>query len=93
MTKYPFIEHMKMDDEASGQALAQPVYWNTYYLWTDEIKVRTSRARSITTSARNTTSSCDDAVDSSVKSADLFVAVLKDGCCEALHLACHPRPP
>jgi len=41
VSKFPIVEHLKGDDKAAWfHVLTQPIYWNSYFLWTDEIKVR-----------------------------------------------------
>lgn len=40
VTKYPLIEYLPFkDEEIVGLLRAGPRYWNTYYLWSGEIKV------------------------------------------------------
>lgn len=39
MTKYPLVEYMSVPDEKYAALLRQGAkYWNTYYLWEDEIR-------------------------------------------------------
>lgn len=41
VSKYPMVEYLALDEERIDETLRSgPVPWNTYYLWTGEIKVR-----------------------------------------------------
>lgn len=41
VTKYPLIEYLRFDEGWLAAALRLgPRYWNTYHLWTDQIRVR-----------------------------------------------------
>jgi len=40
VTKYPFIEYLKFEEEKIDDALKQQRYWNTHYLWEDRINYR-----------------------------------------------------
>lgn len=37
ISKYPFIEYLRFDEPKIDELLKQERYWNTYYLWSDEI--------------------------------------------------------
>ena len=38
ISKYPFIEYLKFNEDELEKLLEQERYWNTYYLWDDEIR-------------------------------------------------------
>lgn len=41
VSKYPLVEHMELDEAKLADVLKSgPRYWNTYYLWSGEIKVK-----------------------------------------------------
>ena len=41
LTKYPFVEHLNMDDKTLVDALNHSaLYWNTYFMWEGEIKFK-----------------------------------------------------
>ena len=44
VSKYAFIEYCRFDEDQIDGRLAQDRYWNTYYLWKDEIKVNHRQA-------------------------------------------------
>jgi hypothetical protein len=39
ISKYAFLEYLKFDEPAIDAALKTDRYWNSYYLWTGDIKV------------------------------------------------------
>lgn len=40
VAKYPKVEYLELDDLRIVKELRDPYAWNTYYLWTDRVKVR-----------------------------------------------------
>jgi len=40
VTKYPIIEYLNMEEDTLKSALNEARYWNTYYLWSGEMKVK-----------------------------------------------------
>lgn len=41
VSKYPIIEHMTLEEDKLASALrTSPRYWNTYYLWSGEMRVK-----------------------------------------------------
>lgn len=41
VSKYPLIEHLTLQEDKLASALRSgPRYWNTYYLWSDEMRVK-----------------------------------------------------
>ena len=40
VTKYPFVEYLKFEEDKIDYALKTQRYWNTHYLWQDKINYR-----------------------------------------------------
>jgi len=79
ITKYAFIEYLRFDEASIEQRLKTERYWNTYYLWTDQITVNHIQAPLNFEIPRDYSTVLAKAVDASCEATDIFFADIKLG--------------
>lgn len=73
VSKYPLVEYLQFDeDKLSFLLRSGPKYWNTYYLWTDEIRANHRQAPLDFEITRDYGTLLRDAVGQSMAATDAF---------------------
>lgn len=77
ISKYPYLEYLKFDEPKIDELLKQDIYWNSNFLWKDEIKVTHRQSPLDYDIPRDYVHVLSEAVEQSKEAADIFFANMK----------------
>lgn len=77
VSKYAFIEYLRFDEARVDELLKQERYWNSYYLWKDEIKVEHRQSPLHYDIPKDYARVLNEAMEQSKEATDLFFSNIK----------------
>ncbi len=78
ISKYPFIEYLRFDEDKIDALLRQDArYWNTFYLWTDAINVVHRQSPIDFNIPRDYALVLNEAMERSKEATDIFFSNMK----------------